>query len=97
MHMHSEDMQLMMVEMRCFLVAATDGWAAVARLLKVGLGGVVFQHSSLLFVIKGEEIFRCDWQGRQGDACFRLLLLSGGTGIFKALLVLTGKSLLLCG
>lgn len=49
-HMHSEDMQLMMVEMRCCLVAATDGWAAVARLLKVGLGGVVFQHSSLLFV-----------------------------------------------
>lgn len=64
--MHSEDMQLMMGEMRCFSVAATDGRAAVARLLKVGLGGVVFQHSSLLFMIEGEEIFRCDWRGRQG-------------------------------
>lgn len=75
--MHSEDMQLVTVEMCCFLVADDDEWAVVARLLKVGLGGVVFQHSSLLFIIEGEGIFRCDWRGRHGDACFRLLLLSG--------------------
>lgn len=58
MHMHSEDIQLMMVEMCCLLVAAADGQAAVARLLKVG---VVFQDSFLLFIIEGEEILRCDW------------------------------------